>query len=167
MDATYDEYSFDQVDLSDDTDPPNFLTPVTGCDYTQLGVDGDPATPRKFVIDCSGRDALNAPEWTITAGVQQIWDLDGFELLGTLDARYRSEREVGFDYLPEGRVDSVVTADATLTLASNRSKWSLTAYVRNLSDEVVPTTYQLGAGNVTGSVLEPPRTYGAVLRVDF
>ena len=82
LDASYDDYEYSQVDLSDDTDPPNFLTPVTGCATTQLGVDGNPDTPREFLIDCSGEDALNAPELTITLGLQQIWNLGGFNLVG-------------------------------------------------------------------------------------
>ncbi|WP_203290698.1 TonB-dependent receptor [Maricaulis parjimensis] len=167
LDASYDSYSFNQVDLSDDTDPPNFLTPVTGCDTTQLGVDGNPATPREFLVDCSGQDALNAPEWTFTGGVQQIWDTGSFEIIGTLDARYRGEREIGFNYVPGSRVDSVLTADASLTLAPYSDAWSLTAYVRNLSDEAIASTYQVGAGNVVASAMEPPRTFGAVLRMDF
>ena len=116
LDASYDEFSYTQVDLSDDTDPPNFLTPVTGCDFTQLGVDGDPATPREFAVDCSGQSALNAPDLTLTAGIQQIWELENFELIGNLDARYRSERQIGFSYVPGSQADAVTTADLSLTL---------------------------------------------------
>ena len=168
LDATYDEFAYTQVDLSDDTDPPNFLTPVTGCNFTQTGVDGNPATPREFDIDCSGKDALNAPELTITAGIQQIFELDGgFELIGNLDARYRSEREIGFSYVPGNRADAVTTADVSLTLVPPSGNWQLTGYVRNVTDEAVPTVYQLGAGNVIGASYEPPRLYGLRFGVDF
>ena len=167
LDTEYDEYSYTQVDLSDDTDPPNFLTPVTGCNYTQLGVDGDPATRREFLIDCSGKETLFAPEWTLTFGAQHAWDLGSFDLEGTFDVRYRGEREIGFSYTPESRVDGVTIADATLTLLPDSRNWHLTAFVRNMSDEAVPTTYQIGAGNVAGSVFEPPRTYGVRFNIEF
>ena len=167
LDTEYDDYQYTQVDLSDDTDPPNFLTPVTGCGYTQTGIDGDPATPREFVIDCSGNEALNAPEITFTLGVQQSWQVVGYSVVGTLDARYRDERAVGFNYMPNGWAESVTTMDASLTVSPTTGNWRVTAYVRNLTDEVVTTTYQVGAGNVAGSALEPPRTYGVNLGIDF
>lgn len=167
LDTEYDDYEYTQVDLSDDTDPPNFLTPVTGCDYTQLGVDGDPATPREFAIDCSGNEALYAPKLTVTFGIEQTWDAGRFGVVGTLDGRYRDEREVGFNYTPGGRADSATNVDATLSMFPNDGNWRVTAYVRNLTDEAVPTTYQIGAGNVAGSAFEPPRTYGIRLGIDF
>ncbi len=167
LDTVYDEYRYTQVDLSDDTDPPNFLTPVTGCAYTQMGVDGDPSTRREFVIDCSGNDALNAPELTVTLGVQQNWQVDRFGIAGTLDARYRDEREIGFNYVLGGRAESVTIIDASLTLFPNDGNWNMTAYGRNLGDNLVPTTYQIGAGNVAGSALEAPRTYGVRFDIDF
>lgn len=167
LDTEYDEYQYTQVDLSDDTDPPNFLTPVTGCNSTQLGVDGNPDTPREFLIDCSGKEALLAPEWTLTFGAQHAWSVGNFDLEGTLDVRFRDEREIGFSYVPESRADSVTTADASLTLYSGERNWHLTGFVRNLTDEPVPTTYQIGAGNVSGSSFEPPLTYGVRFGIEF
>lgn len=167
LDAKYDDFVFSQRDLSAETDPPNFQTPITGCDFTQTGVDGDPSTPRAFTIDCSGKQALYAPKWTIGAGIQHTIPLSRFDLTGSLDVRYRSEREVGFNYLPGSRLDAVVTADAAVTLAPNNANWSFTAYVRNLTDEVVPVIYQLGAANVTVTSVEPPRIFGARLTLDF
>jgi iron complex outermembrane receptor protein len=172
LDAKYDKYAFTQVDLSDDTDPANFLLPRTGCDVTQLfngdtGANGETVDRRSFIVDCSGEDALNSPEWTFTGGIQQIWNVADFELIANLDARYRAEREVGFNYVPGGRADAVTTADAALTLVSPDASWNLTAYVRNLTDETINATYQLGAGNVAGAALEPPRTYGVTLGLDF
>jgi iron complex outermembrane receptor protein len=172
LDATYDKYAFTQVDLSGDTDPPNFLLPVTGCDTTQIfpgdtGATGETVTRRSFIVDCSGEDALNSPEWSFTGGIQQTWNVGDFELIANLDARYRAEREVGFNYVPGGRAEAVTTADAALTLVSPDASWNLTAYVRNLSDETINATYQLGAGNVAGAALEPPRTYGVTLGLDF
>jgi iron complex outermembrane receptor protein len=41
----------------------------------------------------------------------------------------------------------------------------VTAFVRNLTNEAIPSIYQVGAGNVAASAYEPPRTYG--LRVGY
>lgn len=180
LDASYDSYSYTQVDLSDEgIDPPNFLTPVNGCSNTQVLFDGDnviaynpaietnPGIERGFVVDCSGKQALNAPEWTITFGIQQTFNLEDVQLIATFDGRYRDERELGFNYLPEGRSDSDFTADLGLTLVPNNGNWEINAYVRNATDEAVASTYQAGSGNVTASAYEPPRTYGLQFGMNF
>ncbi len=155
LDATYDSFVYDQVDLSDDTDPPNFLTPITGCDYTQnLGAQ------RSFTIDCSGKPALNAPDWTINLGVQQTFEMRDYEVIATLDGRYRSEREVGFNYLPTGNAGDDVTIDASISLVPYDKGFTASVFVRNLTNESMRSLYQLGAANVASSTFEPPRTFG-------
>ncbi len=162
LDATYDSFSFNQVDLSDATDPPNFLTPITGCDATQvLG------PQRSFEIDCSGKPALNAPEWTLNLGIEQTVALGDMELTGTFDSRYRSNRVVGFAYLPTSNSGDDLTLDASLTLRPVVGGWRATAFIRNITDEAMPTLRQVGAGNVAGAVYEPPRTYGLRLGYEF
>jgi iron complex outermembrane receptor protein len=168
LDNTYDDYSFNQVDLSDDTDPPNFLVPLTGCDYQQTGVDGNPNTPREFIIDCSGEQGLNSPEWSVSLGVEHTFSLQNHDVTAYFDARYRDERQLGFNYLPNGLAESVTTFDAALSITPNDNyDWNITAYVRNLTDEFIYSTYQLGAANVAGGAIEPPRTYGVKFSKSF
>ena len=162
LDATYDTFVYDQVDLSDDTDPPNFLTPITGCDYTQnLGAQ------RTFTIDCSGKPALNAPDWTINLGVQQTFELRDYEVIATLDGRYRSERVIGFNYLPTGNAGDDVTIDASLSLVPYDKGFTASVFVRNLTNEAMRSLYQLGAANVASSKFEPPRTFGVRVGYGF
>ncbi|RBP47188.1 TonB-dependent receptor [Arenicella xantha] len=180
LDATYDNYTYTQVDLSDDgIDPPNFLTPVNGCVNTQVLLQGDavvaynPALDgaqgydRGFTVDCSGKDALNAPDLTATLGIQQMFEIGGYTIIGNLDARYRGERELGFGYQADARSDSDLTADLAFTLIPSSGNWSLNAYFLNLTNETIASTYQLGAGNVAASAYEPPRTYGLRFSYDF
>ena len=155
LDSTYDEFSYEQVDLSDATDPPNFLTPITGCDYTQnLGAQ------RTFTVDCSGKPALNAPEWTINLGVEQTFELRDHEVIAALDGRYRSNRVIGFNYLPTGNSGDDVTLDASVSLVPFDRGFTAGVFVRNLTNETMRSLYQLGAANVAAVTLEPPRTYG-------
>ncbi|HKX56041.1 MAG TPA: hypothetical protein VJN01_08070, partial [Xanthomonadales bacterium] len=175
----YDNYLYTQVDLSSNTDPPNFLTPVNGCVNTQVLFVGDDVVPwnpalvgqpgvrRGFTVDCSGKDSLNSPEWTATFGIQQTFNFDDFTLIGNLSGRYRDDRELSFGFEPGSRADSDLTADFALTMISGNGNMTLTAYVHNLTDETIAATYQLGAGNVSGSALEPPRTYGLRLGYQF
>lgn len=169
LDATYDNFRFNQVDLSDETDPPNFLTPVTGCDFTQV-INPAPApgtAPRSFDIDCSGKDALYSPDWTVSLGVNQTLNLGQFTLTGTFDARYRGERVIGFQYLPTQVEDDVITADASLTLRPNDGVWRVTGYMQNVTNAFVRSIAQVGAGDIAAAATEPPRTYGVRISADF
>ncbi|MEL1250984.1 TonB-dependent receptor [Aurantiacibacter gilvus] len=167
LDATYDSFSFSQVDLSDPAeDPLNFLRPVTGCEATQVAT--GPTDPnRSFNVDCSGRDALNAPKWTASFGLTQEIDLGDFVLSGTVDGRYIASRQIGFNYIPLSRVDDNFTLDATLTLADIDEFWRITAYVRNITNEAVPSLNQTGSGNIVATTYQPPRTYGVRLGYQF
>ncbi len=169
LDATYDNFQFNQVDLSDDTDPPNFLTPVTGCDFAQvINPAPPPGTPsRSFDIDCSGKDALYSPDWTVSLGLNQTLDLGQFTLTGTFDARYRSERVIGFQYLPTQYEDGVITADASLTLMPKSGVWRVTGYMRNMTNAFVRSIAQVGSGDIAAASVEPPRTYGVRISADF
>ena len=162
LDATYDSFVYDQIDLSDAGDPPNFLTPVTGCDYTQ-----NMGPTRSFTIDCSDKPMLNAPDWTISLGLQQTFEMRDFKLIGSVDGRYRSDRVIGFGYLPTGNSGEDVTIDASLSLVPYDRGFTATLFVRNLTNEAMRSLYQVGAANVAGVTLEPPRTYGLRLGYEF
>ena len=155
-------FLYNQVDLSDDTDPPNFLRPVTGCTSTQI------LTPeRSFDIDCSGKQALNSPKWTANLGISQTIELGDYVLVGAVDGRYRGSREVGFNYIPLSRAPSDLTLDASLTLGDIDEVFQVTAFVRNLTNEAVPSLVQVGAGNIVGTSYQPPRTYGVRASFEF
>jgi iron complex outermembrane recepter protein len=161
LDSTYDSFVYNQIDLSGAGDPPNFLLPITGCDVTQVM-----APRRSFDIDCSGRPALNAPKWTANFGVQQTVPLGDLDLVANLDTRYRSNRVIGFNYLPTGNSGEDFTIDASVTLKSLQG-WSVTGFARNITDEAIPVIYQVGPGNVATKTYEPPRTYGLRVAYEF
>ena len=160
--ARYDSFRYNQVDTSPATAPPNFLTPITGCSYTQV------LTPRRsFDIDCSGKPALYSPKWTINLGVEQVVPVDFGEFTASIQGRYRSDRVIGFQQLPTGNTGEDTTIDLSLGFRPYDLGLSITAFVRNLTDEAVKSTYQIGAGNVSSSAYEPPRTYGLRVGYDF
>jgi iron complex outermembrane receptor protein len=185
LDTEYENFVYNQNDLSDDTeDPPNFLTPVTGCEYTQVvnstssiagapGVivrdqdeNGDPTPVRSYDIDCSGEEALFSPKVSVNLGLDQTYILDNGAITASFDLRHRDERWVGFGFLPGSKADSVTTLDASLSY-ENDNGLLITLYGRNLSDEYIPATFQVGAGSVAGTALEPPRTLGLRVSYDF
>lgn len=136
--------------------------PITGCDYTQ---NLDPQ--RSFTVDCSGKSALNAAEWTINLGVQQTFEMRDYELIATLDGRYRSNRVIGFNYWPTGNSDEDGTLDASISLVPYDKGFTASIFMRNITNKTMRSLYQLGAANVASSTLEPPRTYGLRLVYAF
>lgn len=160
--ATYDSFRYNQVDTSAAAAPPNFLMPVTGCSATQVFV-----PRRSFDVDCSGLPALYSPEWTINLGIEQTVEVGFGEFTGSVQGRYRSDRVIGFHQLPTGNTGDDTTIDASLSLRPYDLGLTVTAFVRNLTNEAIKSTYQIGAGNVTSSAYEPPRTYGLRATYEF
>jgi len=162
LDAKYTDFTYNQVDTSQPTDPLNFLMPVTGCAVQQV------TTPiRSFDIDCSGKQALLSPKWTLNFGVDQTVELGEVDLTGSFGARYRTSRELGFNFLPTGQSGDDWTLDASLSIEPKSLPVSFLLFVRNFTNEKMRSTYQAGAGNVTSFTLEAPRTYGVRVGYKF
>ena len=84
-----------------------------------------------------------------------------------VDGRYRSDRVIGFGYLPTGNSGDDLTIDASLSFVPYDRGFTATVFVRNLTNEAMRSLYQVGAANVAGVTLEPPRTYGIRLGYKF
>lgn len=160
--ATYDSFRYNQVDTSPAAAPPNFLMPITGCSATQVF-----APRRSFDVDCSGMPALYSPEWTINLGIEQTLTVAFGQFEGSVQGRYRSDRVIGFHQLPTGNTGDDTTIDASLSFRPDDLGLTVTGFVRNLTNEAIKSTYQIGAGNVTSSAYEPPRTYGLRVTYEF
>jgi iron complex outermembrane receptor protein len=162
LDAVYTDFRYNQVDTSQPTDPLNFQTPFTGCAFQQV------TTPsRSFNVDCSGKRALFSPKWTLNFGIDQTVEVGAVNLVGSFGARYRTSRELGFNYLPTGQSGDDWTLDASLSIEPQRMPVAVLIFVRNFTNETLRSTYQAGAGNVTSFTLEAPRTYGVRLGYKF
>ncbi|MFY7835634.1 MAG: TonB-dependent receptor domain-containing protein, partial [Novosphingobium sp.] len=162
LDAIYTDFKYNQVDTSQPTDPLNFQTPLTGCSFQQV------TTPtRSFNVDCSGKRALFSPKWTLNFGIDQTVEVGEVDLVGSFGARYRTDRELGFNYLPTGHSGDDWTLDASLSIEPEHFPATILLFVRNFTNETLRSTYQAGAGNVTSFTLEAPRTYGVRVGYKF
>lgn len=160
LDSTYDSFRYNQVDTSQPTDPANFQTPITGCPFQQV------LTPsRSFNVDCSGKRALFSPEWVLGLAAEHVFEVGSLDFVASIGGRYRSDRDLGFNYLPTGKSGDDFIVDASVAIESDDHPVTALLFVRNISDEAVRGTYQSGAGNVVTTTLEPPRTYG--LRISY
>jgi len=129
----------------------------------------------KFVIDCSGYNVPNAPEWAGTVAYNRTFDLpNGDALVGDLSAHYRGSTVSGEEQLPVEHNDAYTTFDFTLSYKSPGDKWSLQGYVYNLTDKNSTSSSFFYGGTPTGvnpvgaiTLQNPPRTFGARLNLSF
>ena len=121
---------------------------------------------RFFDIDCSGKPTVNSPKWAVNMGYERTFNLTGdLNLIFGARGNIESSRFLNSNFRPEERQGSFAMADAYATLES-AGGWSLTAFVNNITDEVVLA--RAGTRPILDfpvGTLRPPRTYG--MRVGF
>lgn len=115
------------------------------------------------VINLNGRVQPHAPKWTIGTYAQHTFEFDsGASLAARLDAKYTSDQYVSSNEQALSLQEAYWMGDASLTWRPATGDWSLSAYVKNLTNQFVKTYYTLGylrAGT--------PRTAGVVWSKSF
>lgn len=160
LDTSYDSFTYYA--------PNQGLPPNTACGYsptTQTTPGG--STINVFKIDCSGRPAFNAPEWSFTVNGQQTIPLGATKLVLSAGTRYRSSTYSSADYLPFllGKANFVSTLSATFAQVDDR--WSITAYVFNVENNQRLAGATANSGNVFVANAEQPRTFGVRAGLHF
>ncbi len=125
----------------------------------------DFATPDGSRYD--GLPLAYAPDWTVSAGYSQERTLATGTLQWRVGGRYESEWWA--DYLQNRGVRQRPSLKAEASLGWRApAGWVVTAWVRNLTDEaVLAATAAAGIPGPATAYLEPPRSYGLRLAVDF
>lgn len=151
----------------------NAIPPIVGCP-TSPGTAPVPgsttgATAPVWVVDCSGKPGYNSPKFAFNVGVEQTFELGGFDIVATVDGRYRSNRVTSFEFLEFQNSGGDFIADASVRFGPSSGNWSITAYVQNIGNELVPTLSAFAGttGNVVATNYAPPRTYGLRGAVQF
>ncbi|HVR90599.1 MAG TPA: TonB-dependent receptor [Novosphingobium sp.] len=142
LDATYDSFTYASP-----------ARPFSGCGVSPSGT--------LFVVDCSGKAALNSPKWTVNLGAQQRIPLGDNEITLSADTQYRSGRFTGFDYIPQEYVDHSWRSNASVSFGAKDGKYVVTAFVRNIeNDRSQIYATPVPASNLIVAILSAPRTYG-------
>jgi iron complex outermembrane receptor protein len=162
LDATYNSFTY--------LAPAGNNAPIpTGCSQTVLPeVGGAPPILGKATVNCSGKQALNSPKWTINFGIQHGFEIGGYQLVAAADTQYRGSRFVGFEYLAAERQVGNWQTNAQLTLLPDSGGWSAQLFGTNLSNEryKVNDVY-FGTANVLTTSTSAPRVVGVRLRYDY
>ena len=117
----------------------------------------------------SGFELPYSPKWTASLSHQHVFNLASGDTIETFaSAQYVGDRWGQYTHLPGTFLDEYFQVDATLTYRPSSKKWSISAWVRNLTDEDVYATLLAGGppGPASGN-FHPPRTYGLRLGAQF
>jgi iron complex outermembrane recepter protein len=152
LDATYDDFRYVV---------PGAAPPLSGCAVS-------PAVTG-FLVDCSGKQAPYAPEWTVNLSAEQTFRLPNDARVGAaLRLHYQSETLTGMDFTPLEYQEGYTWLDASVTYSTRDDRYSITAFGTNLTDEtVVANTFQPPFGSFVVGLLRPPRMYGLRLGASF
>lgn len=158
-DASYDSFSVDAA-------APVFNPASTSCATSPSAVN-----PFLFVtVDCAGFQLARAPRWSGSASWEHRFPLaSGAQLVANANAQFASSRWVAVDFTQHERQPSYTIGNFDLTYSSAQSRWSVSAFVRNVGNKAVsPAGVQQGfAPPQFYLTLNAPRTYGGRVSINF
>lgn len=120
------------------------------------------APARVYTLDCSGKSAMNSPQWAWTLGYEHTFALpNDLQLVAGLRSKIETSRYLSVSYLDADYQKSYTMSDASLMLEGVQQRWSVTGYVNNIEDAVVRNQVALRPiANAVYLGLRAPRTYG-------
>jgi iron complex outermembrane receptor protein len=132
-------------------------TAATGC------IPAVPATPTSTAVpahqDLSGKDVYRAPDWVLTAGILQEFDLSAdFRMTVNADVRYTSDYYTGLNLNPLSLQKAFTTVNAGAKIATMDDRWAISLIGRNLTNRRYGTLgvdKPGGAGEVVTVAGEP------------
>lgn len=117
--------------------------------------------------DCSGQSLLYSPEFGADIGINHVVDVANYQLSMNADVSYRAEQNTNFTFLDATVADSYTTLNLNATLYSEGGSWSLTAFMRNVTDERYLQDTNINNRGITHGIYSAPKTYGLRFRADF
>jgi len=147
LDSSYDSFAYTL---------PNFGAPAaTSCSATPVGTVYD--------VNCSGRTPPNSPRWTLNLDLQQTIPVGTGSIVAQANTHYQTPTLVGLEFLPQETQGAYWWTDLNLGYHADRGRWSVTAYVENVSNTTVlnvVTPQPLAGEAIFSAAVRPPRTYG-------
>jgi iron complex outermembrane recepter protein len=122
------------------------------------------ANSTQTLADAFGGNVMpEAPDFAVDASYEHTWTTArGASFAARGEVHYESKSYVFPVQNPQSLQDAYTRSDLYLTYNSPDSKWSASAYVRNLEDEQVKTA-SFGPGNLVAA----PRTFGFNITAKF
>jgi len=123
------------------------------------------------IVDCAGKPVVNAPQWTATISWEHTFHLaGGGEVVGGARSHLQSKTDLTIGAPAFAQQKAYQTTDLWVTYRPRSEKWSLTAYVNNVTKTEAFNNAQqsFNSGDTTwwGNIL-PPRTFGVRASVSY
>lgn len=141
-----------------------------GCSLNGIG-DLTPDTDAVVQPDLGGNHTPQSPKWVVSAGYDQIWDLDGgASITGSVYFRYKDSYYTDIFNFKDGQQDAYTQTDLSLEYTNPDGDLSVQAYVRNLENER-PITFSgftsAASDDIYAWNFGAPRTYGVKVSYSF
>lgn len=121
-------------------------------------------------INCNGFQLPRTPKWSGSARYNHVFPLaNGGEVEFAPSMTFASARWLSAEFVENARAKGYAQFNASLSYRSPGSKYSVQAFVRNITDKAVYTGTQQYPfiANYNGLDIAPPRTYGVRVRYNF
>ncbi len=119
-------------------------------------------------VDISGNRMPRTPDLEFTLNYQHAFDLSsGAEIAPSISLHYSDEYFTRIYNTPFDGQDSYTTIDANIRYTSPNNRFFIEAFGKNLGDEMVLVSGQVGVGGALAVSLNPPRTYGVRIGANF
>jgi iron complex outermembrane receptor protein len=116
-----------------------------------------------FFYNMNGEQMPHAPDWTLKGGLEHSFVLtDGAAITPNFTIRWTDDQYVAPLTNEEQFQESYTMVDANIRYVASSGDWSVNAYVKNATDEMVKNAYFVGEVMV-GS----PRQFGVVVNAKF
>lgn len=153
LDATYDDFLYSR--------PLGAGPPITGCAVTP-----DAAG---FQVDCSGKRAPYAPEWTANLAAEHAFPLrNNARIVAGARLHYQSETLTGLEFTPLEYQDDYASLGVSIRYSTSEDRFYVAAFCNNLTDEtVLANSFQPPFSSFVVGALRPPRLYGVRVGARF
>jgi len=144
-----------------------YTTPIpsTGCPITVANA----GPPTVYQVNCSGMQLSRAPNYSGNAAYSHTFELGSIgSLVFRGEINFAASRWVAVNFTDTVRAPAYQRDNLFLTYTNAKGDWSVTAYVRNLTNTAVATSaYAIVTPNTYSMQIQPPRTYGVQIRKNF
>lgn len=124
---------------------------------------GPSATAGFTTINCSNQPLPRAPHWSGNAGYQHKFEFPGdSDLTADINLDFQGRRYTAVDYVRAENVASYVRENLALTYETPDKNWSVTGYVKNITDRAVyiGSITTIGDPQYIYASIDAPRTFG-------
>ncbi len=130
---------------------------------------GSSTVSYQIPTDNTGLELANAPEWTGSVAMDYTHPISLGDLKFHADARYTPRYNTwGRSNIEAYYRQEVVLVNASLALVGEGERWSLTGYVKNLTNKTVMSgAVSPGGGNPVQQFFQPPREFGVEATFKF